>query len=123
MGTWLRHMVTDFVDQYVVGPVLDALGIHSPSRVFRGIGRDVIRGLEGGLSAPNNLTALADDLATDLTGAFTTRHTLPTLAVSGNRKAQAASVTNVSIFQNNPVTRDPLAQLRELSEMVAAGIW
>lgn len=123
MGTWLWGMVAGFVDKYVIGPVLDALGIHSPSRVFRGIGRDVIRGLEGGLSAPNNLTALADDLAADLTGAFATGLTLPTLAVSGNRKSQAASVTNVSIVQNNPVTRDPLVQLREQSELVAAGVW
>lgn len=30
---------------------------------------------------------------------------------------------NVSIVQNNPVTRDPLRQLRETSENLAAGIW
>lgn len=30
---------------------------------------------------------------------------------------------NVSIVQNNPVTRDPLKQLRETSENLAAGIW
>lgn len=72
---------------------------------------------------PNNLTAIADDLAADLTGAFATGLTLPNLAVSGNEKAQAKSVTNVSIIQNYPVTRDPLVQLREQSEMVAAGIW
>jgi TP901 family phage tail tape measure protein len=33
------------------------------------------------------------------------------------------SVTNVNVNQINPVTRDPLKQLRENSEMVAAGIW
>lgn len=42
-------------------------------------------------------------------------------AVSGNRGPQ--NVTNVSVTQINPVTRDPLAQLREDSENVAAGIW
>jgi hypothetical protein len=35
---------------------------------------------------------------------------------------QGAGV-NVSIVQNNPVTRDPLRQLRETSENLAAGIW
>lgn len=33
------------------------------------------------------------------------------------------AVTNVNVIQNNPVTRDPLRQLREDSEMVVAGIW
>lgn len=42
-------------------------------------------------------------------------------AVSGNRGPER--VAHVSITQNNPVTRDPLKQLRESSENVAAGIW
>lgn len=42
-------------------------------------------------------------------------------AVSGNQGPQ--SVTNVNVTQVNPLTRDPLKQLRESSEMVAAGIW
>jgi phage-related protein len=123
MGTWLWDMVTGFVDDYVIGPVLDVLGIHSPSRVFRGIGQNVIRGLEGGLSAPNNLTSIAGDLAADLSGAFDAGLSLPSLggSVSGNREPQ--SVTTVTVIQNNPLTRDPLKQLREESEMVAAGIW
>lgn len=123
MGAWLWDMVTGFVDKYVIGPVLGALGIQSPSRVFRGIGRDVIRGLEGGLSAPNSLTSIAGDLAADLSGAFDAGLTMPNLVVSGNRGGEPRQVTNVSIVQNNPLTRDPLKQLREQSEMVAAGVW
>lgn len=42
----------------------------------------------------------------------------PNAAIGGPTK-----VTNVSIVQNNPVTRDLLKQLRESSEMVAAGTW
>ena len=34
-----------------------------------------------------------------------------------------SSVTNVNVNQINPLTRDPLKQLREDSEMVASGIW
>lgn len=33
------------------------------------------------------------------------------------------STTNINVVQNNPLTRDPLKQLRESSELVAAGIW
>lgn len=32
-------------------------------------------------------------------------------------------MTTVTVIQNNPLTRDPLKQLREDSEMVAAGVW
>lgn len=57
------------------------------------------------------------------------RKTLPTsflnmlgaAAVSGNQGPQ--NVTNVNVTQVNPVTRDPLKQLRENSEALAAGIW
>jgi hypothetical protein len=35
----------------------------------------------------------------------------------------AERITNVNVVQNNPLTRDPLKQLREDSEMVAAGLW
>jgi len=42
-------------------------------------------------------------------------------AASGGGGPQ--SVTNVNVNQINPLTRDPLKQLRESSEMVAAGIW
>jgi TP901 family phage tail tape measure protein len=42
-------------------------------------------------------------------------------ASSGSQGPQ--SVTNVNVVQNNPLTRDPLKQLRESSEMIATGIW
>lgn len=42
-------------------------------------------------------------------------------AVSGN--SGPTHVANVNVIQHNPVTRDPLQQLRQDSEMIAAGIW
>jgi len=42
-------------------------------------------------------------------------------AATGN--SGPSHVTNVNVTQVNPVTRDPLKQLREKSEMVVAGIW
>jgi TP901 family phage tail tape measure protein len=46
---------------------------------------------------------------------------LAAAAVSGNRGPQ--QVLNVKVDQHNPITRDPLAQLREDSENLALGIW
>lgn len=48
-------------------------------------------------------------------------HMLGAAAASGNQGPQ--SVTNVSLIQNNPLTRDPLAQLREDSENLVSGLW
>lgn len=36
---------------------------------------------------------------------------------------ETSSSVNVNVIQNNPVTRDPLRQLREDSELVVAGVW
>lgn len=44
---------------------------------------------------------------------------LQAAAVSGNR----GPTTNVNVNLINPTSRDPLKQLREKSEMVAAGLW
>ncbi len=114
--------------QDAVGGVLSFLGIHSPSRLFAGIGKNVLRGLEGGLRTSNNLKPLMAGLASDMEGAFGVQLAMPDLpdgsggkSVSGNSKPQ--HVTIVNITQNNPLTRDPLQQLREQSEAVAAGIW
>lgn len=108
--------------------MLSFLGIHSPSRLFAGIGKNVLRGLEGGFRTSNNLKTLMAGLASDMEGAFGVQLAMPDLpdgssgkSVSGNSKPQ--HVTNVNIVQNNLITRDPLKQLRESSEMVAAGVW
>lgn len=42
-------------------------------------------------------------------------------AASGNQGP--SHVANVTVVQNNPLTRDPLKQLRQDSELVANGIW
>ncbi len=88
----------------------------------------MLRGLEEGLSASNNLMPIMAGIASDVAGAFAVKLAMPSFGdasgnatVSGNREAQ--SVTTVTVIQNNPVTRDPLKQLREESEMVAAGVW
>lgn len=42
-------------------------------------------------------------------------------AVSGNQGPR--QVTNVKVVQNNPVTRDPLKDMREKSEQLMTGMW
>ena len=46
---------------------------------------------------------------------------LSAAAVSGNSGPQ--SVTNVEVTQINPVTRNPLKQLKEDSENLVTGLW
>lgn len=47
MATWLRDKVTGFFNGMVTG-IKEILGIHSPSRVFGGIGKNMALGLGGG---------------------------------------------------------------------------
>jgi phage-related protein len=52
MGSWLESKVMGFIKSFVPGPVLDVLGISSPSKLFRDdIGRWVPEGLAEGIIA------------------------------------------------------------------------
>lgn len=48
MGNWIKDKVTGFFDG-IVGGVKDFLGIHSPSKVFAGIGANSIEGFADGV--------------------------------------------------------------------------
>jgi len=54
----------------IVKTVKDVLGIRSPSRVFASIGRDVVRGLENGLSATNGIDRIMSGLSAQMAGGF-----------------------------------------------------
>jgi hypothetical protein len=49
MGSWLYNKVWDWVKAQIPGPVKDALGIHSPSKVAEELAREVPAGLVVGL--------------------------------------------------------------------------
>lgn len=49
MGSWLYNKVWDWVKQQIPGPVKDALGIHSPSKVAEDLAREVPAGIVVGL--------------------------------------------------------------------------
>lgn len=58
-GIWeglqsIRKAITDFVDGFVQG-FKDALGIHSPSTVFKAIGEDIVAGLLQGIEGFTNM--------------------------------------------------------------------
>lgn len=49
MGSWLKDKIVGFVKDKIPGPIRDALGIHSPSRVAAALGVQVPRGLAEGI--------------------------------------------------------------------------
>lgn len=56
MGSWIKEKVSGFFGG-IVDSVKGLLGIHSPSRVFTGIGENISRGLANGIQAEAGLVA------------------------------------------------------------------
>lgn len=50
LGSTIGNFFLDLLPDWIVGPFKAALGIHSPSRVFRGYGQNLIEGLTLGLN-------------------------------------------------------------------------
>lgn len=66
---WLwKHLSSFFGD--VIDNIKGLFGIHSPSTVFAGFGVNMIEGLEKGLSGPNHLGAIGQDLSKQVTAGF-----------------------------------------------------
>jgi phage-related protein len=61
----------------VVNTVKSLFGIASPSRVFAGIGVNVVKGLERGLAGPNRIGALMAGLSSDVERGFSARLDAP----------------------------------------------
>src|SRR5690606_3944604 len=68
------------------------LGIHSPSRVFRDIGKFTVKGLEQGLSGRNNLRGVMGDLAGQVESGFD-----PSLSLSSSARHGSASQFTVNV--------------------------
>lgn len=58
MKDWVLGKIKEFVGG-IVGGVKNALGIHSPSKVFAGIGENISRGLANGIEADSGLAVAA----------------------------------------------------------------
>src|SRR5690606_7510349 len=77
----------------VVDTVKSIFGIRSPSRVFAGIGVNVVKGLEQGLAGPNRLGSIMAGLGADVEGSFTASLDAPT----GYRAARAVGGTTIVV--------------------------
>lgn len=97
----------------VAKTITDALGIKSPSRVFKDIGKNVIRGLENGLSLPNKIGDLMSGLTDQVTGGFTATLDAPT----GYRAASAGG-GSITVNFTGLVT-DPAAAGREVKRVLS----
>ena len=64
MGGWLKDKIINFVKDKIPGPIRDALGIHSPSKVAALLGRQVPAGLAMGIDATSDMVSkAANDMA------------------------------------------------------------
>lgn len=64
MGGWLKDKIIGFVKDKIPGPIREALGISSPSKVAAALGMQVSRGLAAGIDATSGLVSkAADDMA------------------------------------------------------------
>ena len=84
-----------------------ALGIKSPSTVFKGLGRYTVQGLEAGLSAPNNVTSIMDRLSTQVTDGYGA-------SLDSSYSASGAGGNTINVTVNAPVGSNPVEIGRSL---------
>lgn len=68
-GDWLWRQIQGFFSG-VISNIKSLFGIRSPSTVFAGFGDMMIAGLEKGLTGPNHLGTIMDDLSSQVTDGF-----------------------------------------------------
>ena len=86
LGSFLKDKVTSFINEHVPGPVKKLLGINSPSRVFKGFGKNVAKGLAIGLEQTKEVRAATLNLAKTVSGNFE-----PTLSMNTSGVALAGA--------------------------------
>lgn len=97
----------------VVDTVKTIFGIASPSKVFAGLGKNIVQGLEKGLGGPNQLDSLMSGLADQVTGGFDARLAAPNGYRSG--------FGNTYLIEVNPPVGMPSAEIgRELVSHIDA---
>lgn len=129
LGGWLKDKIVSFVSSSIPGAIKNALGIHSPSRVAAGLGREVPRGLAVGIYKGMGVveraaTDMANSALTDMTApaltpalAGTVGTTSPYAVPTSNSAVESAAgvVQNNNIYNQvdlNAVTRELAWQIR-----------
>lgn len=122
-GGLLRNIGSFFLDMvpgWIVGPFKKALGIHSPSRVFRQFGEFIIQGLVVGVKktgpqATAAITSVAKKVTTEATKHFTKADQLRKAAAGLMKRA-----TEVSGVEAPTLGKDAKANARKMDAYYAA---
>lgn len=104
MASWLKDRVTGFFKNLIPSWAEKALGISSPSKVFAGIGKNIIGGLESTFNAPA-VKAVSNAARAGIS--------VPTASLPSLMSSTAASAINVTI--NAGLGTDPVALGREVN--------
>lgn len=103
---WIINKVTDFIGDIIPGPIKDALGIHSPSRLMAELGVNVVEGLAAGILKS---ASLATDAITSVTD-----------SVAAAAASASTDVTMGGVSFSNSTTTDATRHI-ELSVDVTSG--
>lgn len=101
MGGWLKDKIIQFVKDKIPGPIRDALGISSPSKVAAALGKQVPAGLAQGINAASGLVErAATKMANSAIASMTANAMVPSM--TGNFNAAAATMPPASAVAANP---------------------
>lgn len=105
LGGWLRDRIVAFVREKIPGPIRQALGIRSPSKVAAALGEQVPRGLAAGITATSNLVSKAANSMADkaivgmstplVDSGFNTSSPLATSSPTGDVSSRVTNIENV----------------------------
>ena len=104
MADWLKNNVTGFFKNLVPSWAEKALGISSPSKVFAGIGKNIVNGLESTFNAPA-VKAVSNAARAGIA--------VPTASLPSLMSGKSAAAINVTI--NAGLGTDPYALGREVN--------
>ena len=97
------------------------------TRISRGGGALASEFIGGFQRAANGFDTAFAGIASGIASSLDVNLTRPDFAPAAGTAAAAANepttVNNISVVQNNPVTRDPIKELRKASEDIMTGVW
>lgn len=100
-GAWLWNKISGFFGG-VVDNIKKFFGIKSPSTLFAGFGKYMVQGLENGLTGPNHLGAITNDLSRQVSDGFS-----GSLAVNARATVATSAVATPSGRDDSGFTADP----------------
>lgn len=129
MTTWIKEKVSGFFSGIVDG-VKDFLGIHSPSRVFAGIGENMAAGIGKGWGAEigaisNSISRSVSGLVPDLSASVSVGVARPAFSTAGISSGwdniSAASIPTATSALRSSVNNDNLGTADIVSAVMAIG--